>query len=620
MKSIKTIGLGVFLLAFGLFVVSITLSSHVLNDTAIEGISNEHHRAMFRYQAEQAGLYGKEYSNNFVFVRDMRGLLKQTQIGLDSASGVDPANKVWNATTLPDGVSEWEFRMGDYYLTDYLYPLTRYSSTGLLPNNVGLFFFLIFILGTLGALMYILPDLSKIPGIKHDHIFHRSATTGIIPIFQILMVVGTILYTLYEIYQDGAMYYFYGVLGFVVAVLGLITAYEARERRKIPPLAPKSTSLGNGWIGVVLGTFLISFYIVLYFHPYYITNWIELVNPIKRMMSGGKDADRWFLYGFLYTVVMLVMGIRMFIKYRHNKYQLVRTGSVLFFQLSFAFMLPEILGRFNNPMVDLKNAWPLDYSFFAKDRLAGMLDYNDNYFLGMHVGTSIFVWGIILTFILVPLFTYLYGKRWYCSWVCGCGGLAETLGDPFRQLSDKSVRAWRAERYIIYTVLVLVTVMSILTFWHYQTGDNMINIGFTELNAESVKTWYGFLIGSVFAGVVGTGFYPLMGNRMWCRYGCPLAGLMGIVQRFKSRFRITTNGGQCISCGNCSTYCEMGIDVRWYAQRGQDIVRASCVGCGVCSAVCPRGVLRLENSGEDVNDRAEELRTIHISADEVTFL
>jgi len=39
----------------------------------------------------------------------------------------------------------------------------------------------------------------------------------------------------------------------------------------------------------------------------------------------------------------------------------------------------------------------------------------------------------------------------------------------------------------------------------------------------------------------------------------------------------------------------MGIDVRAYAQRGQNIVRSSCVGCGICATVCPRGVLKLEN-------------------------
>ena len=52
----------------------------------------------------------------------------------------------------------------------------------------------------------------------------------------------------------------------------------------------------------------------------------------------------------------------------------------------------------------------------------------------------------------------------------------------------------------------------------------------------------------------------------------------------------------------------MGIDVKAYAQRGQDIVRSSCVGCGICSAVCPRGVLRLENGSEDIKDRTKQTR------------
>jgi polyferredoxin len=225
------------------------------------------------------------------------------------------------------------------------------------------------------------------------------------------------------------------------------------------------------------------------------------------------------------------------------------------------------------------------------------------------------IWGILLIVIGVPLFTFFFGKRWYCSWVCGCGGLAETLGDPFRQQSDKRLKAWRVERYVVHGVLVFAILMTGAFLYTFYTGqDNLV--GFSSGN---IKTTYGFLISSMFAGVVGTGFYPLMGNRVWCRYGCPLAAYFGLVQRFRSRFRITTNGGQCISCGNCSTYCEMGIDVRSYAQRGQDIVRASCVGCGVCAAVCPRGVLKLENA-DDTTSRTKELRALHIDVNGITLM
>lgn len=343
----------------------------------------------------------------------------------------------------------------------------------------------------------------------------------------------------------------------------------------------------RGWIGILLGTFLILFYVVLYFYPEYIVNWILLVDPVSEAIS-GNPASQWFLYGFLYTLCILVMGIRMIIKYRHSPYEQIRSVSVMFFQTSFAFLIPEILVRLNQPYFDFKNMWPLDYDFF--------FDFNLNQLLSNGtLGLFMLVWGIALFVLAVPIFTYLYGKRWYCSWVCGCGGLAETLGDPHRQLSDKSMRAWKIERYMVHGVLAFAIIMTAFVLYTYFTGQS--NIG--PIDSYTVRSAYGFWIGALFSGIVGVGFYPLMGNRVWCRFGCPLAAYLGLVQRFKSRFRITTNGGQCISCGNCSTYCEMGIDVRAYAQKGQDIVRSSCVGCGICSAVCPRGVLNLENADPD---------------------
>ncbi|NOT36291.1 MAG: 4Fe-4S binding protein [Saprospiraceae bacterium] len=356
----------------------------------------------------------------------------------------------------------------------------------------------------------------------------------------------------------------------------------------------------------VMGIILTAFYVVLYWFPQYLGHSesgnnlgiVKLFDPLSIALK-GKPASQWFVYGTLYTFIILLLGIKFIYKYRHNRYQIIRTISIIFFQTVIAFLLPEILISLNLPFNDFKNIWPLNYYFFYSWHIDEMLS-NGTF------GLFILFWGIASVVIFTPVLTYFYGKRWYCSWVCGCGGLAETAGDPYRQLSDKSTKAWKIERWMIHSVLVFVVIMTAMVLYTRFTGKAELLF----LNSYKLSQWYGFFIGAAFSGVIGVGFYPLMGSRVWCRFGCPMAAVLGIFQRKKSKFRITTNGGQCISCGNCSTYCEMGIDVKAYAQRGQDIVRASCVGCGICSAVCPRGVLRLENGSVDLDTRADKTRTI----------
>ncbi len=340
-----------------------------------------------------------------------------------------------------------------------------------------------------------------------------------------------------------------------------------------------------------LGILLTGFYVLLYWFPQSLSGMITAMDPISEWLR-NEPADQWFLYGSMYTMAILVMGVRFIAKYRHSRYQVIRTISVMFFQLGFAFLIPAFLKMLNKPEFYFSYFWPLKYDYLFPGTVYDLMATGG-------LGVFMVFWGAVLTFIATPLLTYKYGKRWYCSWVCGCGGLAETMGDPYRHLSNKSLKAWKIERISIYSVLVLVTITTLLLWINSAYKGAILGIvsgGFAQ--------FYGFFIGSIFAGVVGTGFYPIFGNRVWCRFGCPMAAILGIFQKFKSRFRITTNGGQCISCGNCSTYCEMGIDVKWYAQRGQNIVRASCVGCGVCSSVCPRGVLNLENLDDSnrVND------------------
>ena len=384
----------------------------------------------------------------------------------------------------------------------------------------------------------------------------------------------------------------------VGATLYFVLHWSARHRGLHHDGIMFSSFLAQGALGWIAGILMTGFYVLIYWFPETLghrsgaepSGIVATVDPLARFMT-GEPASQWFLYGVLYTLAIVLFGVRMLLKYRGNRYHQIRTLSLMFFQFGFAWLLPNLLVLFRRPYMEFNGVWPLKHDYLWPDKVSE--------FTGAAVvGALLLAWAIALV-VVTPILTYFFGKRWYCSWVCGCGGLAETMGDGWRQLSDKSTRAWRIERWLIHGVLVAVLLVTAL-LWIDGATEQAVFGG----ASQDVKAWYGFYIGAVFAGVVGVGFYPLLGNRVWCRFGCPQAAILGIWQRLFSRFRITTNGAQCMSCGNCSTYCEQGIDVQSYAQRGLNIVRASCVGCGVCSAVCPRGVLKLEN-GKTHTDRFE---------------
>ncbi|GAA4387735.1 4Fe-4S binding protein [Hymenobacter koreensis] len=377
-------------------------------------------------------------------------------------------------------------------------------------------------------------------------------------------------------------------------------------------------STGRGAVAWVTGVVLTGFYVVLYWWPEYLENLVRPLDGLSQSLR-QRPADQWFLYGTFYTLAVLLMGVRALYKYRHSRYQIIRTVSVMFFQFGLAWLIPALLLALQKPEYYFSYFWPLKYDYL----FPGTVDYlvRD----GKALGVFMVFWGAVMSFVATPVLTYFFGKRWYCSWVCGCGGLAETAGDPYRHLSDKSRAAWRLEVRLIYPILALIVLVTavlwlgaagVLPAWF--TTDSTSSIGlFNNISPiDSLGKFYGFVIGAVFSGVIGVGFYPILGSRVWCRFGCPMAAYLGLLQKHLSRFRITTNGAQCISCGNCSNVCEMGIDVKQYAQRGEPIIRASCVGCGMCSTACPRGVLNLENGPREGRYQGSQL----IHADSLRIL
>jgi len=331
----------------------------------------------------------------------------------------------------------------------------------------------------------------------------------------------------------------------------------------------------TAWVASAL---LVGFYCALYW-----TDWFE--GPAAAI--GLKN--KWYLYGFLYCVFMVGGAVYYLRQHGNSRYNQLRIAVNVAVQVLLGFTLPFVMPMLGQPEFYFSYFWPLKYDYLFPDTLHSLPLYLSLY-------------TILGTFVLAPVASLLWGKRWYCSWVCGCGALANTFGDPWRHLTSPSTKAWRFEKVAVHSVLLLAFFLLAVAI-----GGQMLNDkseAFVQFS-YSVKSWYGFAIGSVLAGVVGTGLYPVLGPRVWCRNFCPMAAMLGVLQK-AGRFRIRVKPDMCISCGNCTTYCEMGIDVRSYAQSNQSFTRASCVGCGMCAHVCPRGVLRLENTWEQADDKVRQ--------------
>ncbi len=330
----------------------------------------------------------------------------------------------------------------------------------------------------------------------------------------------------------------------------------------------------------LIAAVLIGFYLTLYF-----------TDKLDPLASALGLRSKWFLYGLFYCVAMIGGAIYYLRRHGNSRYNRRRIAVNVGVQVLLAFTLPFVMpffftadpGEYGRYEAYVSYLWPLAWY----DLQPGTLEYKFGAFA---------VWSVVGSLVVAPFMAIRFGKRWYCSWVCGCGGLANTFGDPWRHLTSTSKASWRFEKVTISIVVFLAIVSTVLiAFVHYYGGDYpTLQRWVAGGDWWSVKALYGLVVGSILSGVVGTGLYPLLGPRAWCRNFCPMAGLLGWLQKL-GRFRIRVKKDMCISCGNCSTYCEMGIDVRAYAQRNESFTRAACVGCGMCAHVCPRGVLKLEN-------------------------
>ncbi|WP_167880824.1 NAD(P)-binding domain-containing protein [Leptospira meyeri] len=389
----------------------------------------------------------------------------------------------------------------------------------------------------------------------------------------------------------------------------------------------KASFYGPGWFSPLATTFAtisflsLSFFVYLKWNLNHLktTSWVLLRNSyllfvffyffyvyLSATYFGytlfGKYPS--FHYTMLYSLTIVFFGIRR-ILVRKTEYIFYQTISLIFIQVFFLFLLPELilptlgdsgyLGPSNGYIrteIFPNDAYWKAYGFILAWPLSMGVLYDGgitNFWLG---------YGLLFSFGFIPFLVYRYGKGAYCGWICSCGGLAETLGDEHRQKMPHGKWANRLEhsgQYILASAFLL-TVLKLIGVY-----GKKINPGLeiSEAIADSIKWLYDIIVDIGLAGVVGVGFYFLFSGRIWCRMFCPLASLMHIYARF-SRFRIFADKKKCISCNICTKNCHQGIDVMGYASRGIPMDSVQCVRCSACVSLCPTDVLdfgRLAPSG-----------------------
>ena len=301
-----------------------------------------------------------------------------------------------------------------------------------------------------------------------------------------------------------------------------------------------------------------------------------------------------FWYTVLYTLVMTFFGLQALKRWgidRKDKFQIWRYASLLSFQWVFFFLIPEFLFK-----------WAVEYRWVG-ERLASDPGFSEQawraygavyawplfFYTFFYDPHQVWIaWGIILSFVVIPLFVIFHGKR-YCSWICGCGGLAETLGDRWRHLAPKgpTSRKWEWMNWVVLGSAVVVTVMMLLrdtyAVLYGPAGDGV------ELYHLFADVWL--------VGIIPVTLYPFMGGKVWCRYWCPLAKMMDAFSKLYNklkinRFHIVAND-KCIGCTECTRNCQVGIDVMSFAIKQETLnnSNSSCIGCGICVSVCPMDVL-----------------------------
>jgi len=204
--------------------------------------------------------------------------------------------------------------------------------------------------------------------------------------------------------------------------------------------------------------------------------------------------------------------------------------------------------------------------------------------------------------------TIIFG-RIFCGWICPFGALHHFVGYITNRKKSAAkklhLNRYRKAQCIKYFVLIFFLVSAATSFFKsgsLQTGlldpiclasrsVNIVLLPIVDSVTHTVSATpryyqYSWLILTVFFAAI---FMNTVIPRFYCRFICPLGGLLGLLSRF-SIWRIGKNVSECSNCGLCEKACEGGCEP------ASQVRIAECVSCFNCLDDCRDDVISYQTS------------------------
>ncbi len=198
--------------------------------------------------------------------------------------------------------------------------------------------------------------------------------------------------------------------------------------------------------------------------------------------------------------------------------------------------------------------------------------------------TSRMIYAPLLVGMLVPVLLAALLGRVFCSWICPISFFSELIDRFLSLFSKRKLRPQgiRLSKRLIWFALMGELLLALIIgapIFVFLSPPGLV--GREIMMATLFKS---LAIEGVVVLVVL--FLHIVSNRMFCRYFCPLGGLLALIG-LKRRLVIERSDEECINCGLCKKACPLGLD-----PEEDEAKSAYCWNCGKCVENCKVSALK----------------------------